>query len=75
MIGAILMKFGLAPTTSSLAKVGRALADQADEADRMRAHYLLARYAHRSADDVDPLAPRARKKATPKKTATKKDAD
>ncbi len=75
----LVQKIGLSPKTSSLAKVGRALAEQAAEGDRMRAHYLLARYAHRSSDDDDPLAPRrkkaaAKKAAPPKKSAAKKTA-
>ena len=67
----------LAPKSTSTAKTGRALAEQAKDDDRLRAHYLLARYAHRPGDDEDPLATTSRrtpKKAGAKKTSSRKTA-
>jgi endonuclease III len=62
-------KLGLVAKTTSLSKVAKGLAEIADESDRLRAHYLLTRYAHRAADSDDPLTAPARK---PAKKAAKK---
>ncbi len=76
-------KLGLVTRTTSLAKVAKGLAAISEPGDRLRAHYLLTRYANRAADSADPLAApagktsakkRAAKKTAPKKTAAKNGA-
>jgi endonuclease III len=69
-ISKLVQKLGLVAKTTSLNKVAKGLEAIADEADRLRAHYLLTRYAHRAADSADPLATKPAKK--PAKKAAKK---
>jgi len=66
----LVQKLGLVAKTTSLNKVAKGLEAIADESDRLRAHYLLTRYAHRAADSADPLAAKSAKKPA-KKTAKK----
>jgi hypothetical protein len=77
-VSKLVQKLKLVPKTSSLAKVAKSLEAIADPDDRLRAHYLLTRYANRSADDADPLAPGggadAAKKSGAKKKTTKQAA-
>jgi endonuclease III len=62
---------GLIPRTTSARKAGKSLEGLARPVDRLRAHYLLARYAARDPEGDDPLSkPRARKKAAAKKPAS-----
>lgn len=49
-------KLGLVGKTTSAAKISAALAEMCPPADRLRAHYLLARYGARGKDDPDPMA-------------------
>jgi len=77
-ISKLVQKLGLVPKTTSLAKVAAGLAAITDDADRVRAHYLLARCAHRPDDAPDPLSAAAKKatkkaakKAPAKKASTK----
>ncbi len=67
----LVQKLGLCAKTTSLTKVGRALADQSSPDDRLRGHYLLARYAVRKDGDEDPLATTRARRAPAKKSAAK----
>ncbi len=67
-VAKFVQKVGLVPKTTSLPKIAKALAAAAGEDDRLRAHYLLTRYAHRSDDDADPLAGAAAPKRAEKST-------
>lgn len=75
-VSKLVQKLKLVPKTSSLAKVAKSLEAIADPDDRLRAHYLLTRYANRSSDDADPLAPgggaKSAKQSAAKKSAAKK---
>jgi hypothetical protein len=74
-IGKLVLTQGLVPKTTSLAKIAKGLASIAAEDDRVRAHYLLGRYAHRPADAPDPLdAPVKATRKPAKKAAAKKPA-
>jgi endonuclease III len=68
-VSKVVQKLGLVAKTTSLNKVASALDALADESDRLRAHYLLTRYAHRPAESDDPLTTGAK---TPAKKAAKK---
>ncbi len=71
-ISKVVQKLGLVAKTTSLNKVAQSLAAQADAEDRLRAHYLLARYAHRPDGAADPLADDASSgKAGSSKTTTR----
>ena len=77
-VSKVVQKLGLVPKTTSLTKVAKGLASISSEDDRLRAHYLLARYAHRPDGSDDPLDKPASAKSTksskPAKKAAKKPA-
>ena len=50
-----LQRLGVVGKTASAAKAGKEAQDAADEKDRLRAHYLLTRYACREKEEDDPL--------------------
>ena len=56
-------RLGFVGKTTSAAKIAAGLADVCPPEDRLRAHYLLARYGSRGKDDPDPLGGDAKKKA------------
>ncbi len=64
-----LQKLGVVGKTTSNAKAGKEAQDAAAPEDRLRAHYLLTRYATREKDEDDPLgaAGRAAKSGAEKK--------
>jgi hypothetical protein len=51
----VLQKLGVVGKTASPAKAGKEAQEIADADDRLRAHYLLARYATREKEEDDPL--------------------
>jgi hypothetical protein len=63
------LKLGVVGKTTSAAKVASGLAEVCGEEDRLRAHYLLARYGARGKDDPDPLGAAEPKKKPAKKSA------
>jgi hypothetical protein len=77
------LKLGIAGKTTSVTKAAQSLAEACAPEDRLRLHYLLARYAAREKDDPDPFessskgkrkAPEAAGKDAPGKDAPAKDA-
>ena len=54
-VSKLVQKWGLVAKTTSVKKAGRGLADLAEPGDRLRAHYLLTRYALRKDSENDPL--------------------
>jgi hypothetical protein len=50
-----LQRLGVIGKTASAAKAGKEAQDAASEEDRLRAHYLLTRYATREKEEDDPL--------------------
>jgi len=65
-------KHRMIPKTTSLAKASKSFEALGIEHERLRAHYLLTRYAARGKDETDPLANGGRKPAA--KAAAKKPA-
>jgi hypothetical protein len=68
-----LQRLGVVGKTASAAKAGKEAQEAADEKDRLRAHYLLTRYACREKEEDDPLkgvggGGRAGKSAAPAKS-------
>lgn len=63
------LKLGVVAKTGSATKVAAALQEAAGADDRLRAHYLLARYGGRTKDEPDPLD--GEEKAEKKKPAAK----
>lgn len=59
-------KLGTVGKTQSAQKIATGLADHCKPEDRLRAHYLLARYGARAKDDPDPLAGAEKKKSAAK---------
>lgn len=77
------LKLGIAGKTTSVTKAAQSLAEACAPEDRLRLHYLLARYAAREKDDPDPFdsgskakrkAPEAAGKDAAVKDAPAKDA-
>jgi hypothetical protein len=67
-----LQKLGVVGKTASAAKAGKDVQAEADPKDRLRAHYLLTRWALRQKTDEDPLGGPAKKaKPSGKKVAAK----
>lgn len=58
-----LQKIGVIGKTASNAKAGKEAQDAAEKEDRLRAHYLLTRYATRGPEEDDPLESGAKKPA------------
>lgn len=80
-VSKLVQKWGLVAKTTSTRKAGRALGEIAEPGDRLRAHYLLTRYATRKDSEPDPLEgmdlgtpKRKTKKSAKKATAPKKAA-
>ena len=67
-------QLGLVKRTTSIRKVAKELEAQAGPDDRVRAHYLLTRYAIREQAADDPLATRLAKKARAAKKPARKRA-
>ena len=67
-VSKVLQKLGIASRTTSADKTAKEIAEFAAPDDRLRAHYLLTRYATRDKDKDDPLALEGagRKAAKPK---------
>lgn len=65
-------KLGLVGKTTSATKIAAALAEICPPEDRLRTHYLLARYGARAKEDADPMADEkkpAKAAKAPKKAA------
>jgi len=63
----VLQRLGVVGKTASAAKAGKEAKDAAPDEDRLRAHYLLTRYATREKEEDDPLGGRGGKSAGEKK--------
>lgn len=74
----LLQRLGVIGKTASAAKAGKEAQEAAGSEDRLRAHYLLTRYACREKEEEDPLADlgggKKAAKASPKKPSEKKPA-
>ena len=78
----VLQKLGVISRTASAAKAGKEAQETAGSEDRLRAHYLLTRYATREKEEDDPLGDaggrraakpdKKQKAAAPKKAASAK---
>lgn len=70
----VALKLGIAGKTTSVTKAAQSLAEICAPEDRLRLHYLLARYAAREKDDPDPFeggAKAKKKSAAAKESAAK----
>ncbi|MCE9634128.1 MAG: hypothetical protein K8T90_00350 [Planctomycetes bacterium] len=65
-------KLGTVGKTQSAQKIAAGLAEHCKPEDRLRAHYLLARYGARAKDDPDPLEDGEKKKSSSKAAASPK---
>lgn len=61
----VLQKLGVIGKTASAARAGKEAQEAAASEDRLRAHYLLTRYAVREKDEPDPLEAAGRRAAKP----------
>lgn len=66
------LKLGIVGKTTSGTKVAAGLADVCPAEDRLRVHYLLARYGGRGKDDPDPLGGTEKAEKAEKKKAAPK---